>query len=212
MLVTESIPAREPGGKLVVVMHGRGDSIEGFRFLPDALGLPRLGYRLLNAPDRYYTGWSWYDLPPNQGPGVLRSRALIVAELDALRASGVASEDIVLFGVSQGCLMAIDVGLRYPHRLGGVCGISGYMHFVDRLDEIVPAAKQTAWLVTHGVHDELLPIDRTRAAMHKLRAAGIPVEWHELDKEHTIDPHDELPLLRRWFAARLAAPSTRKDT
>jgi phospholipase/carboxylesterase len=203
MLLAESIPAREPGGKTVVVLHGRGDSIEGFRFLPEAIGNPRLAYRLLNAPDRYYTGWSWYDLPPNQGPGVLRSRALITAELDALRAQGIASEDLILFGFSQGCLMSIDVALRYPHRLGGVCGISGYMHFVERLHEAVPEAKQTAWLITHGVHDDLLPIENTRAAVEALRGAGIPVEWHEFEKDHTIDPRDELPLLRRWFADRV---------
>lgn len=186
-------------------MHGRGDSIDGFRFLPDALSLPSLEYLLLNAPDPYYTGWSWYDLPPQQAPGILRSRAAIFAELDALIASGIAAQDIVLFGFSQGCLMAIDVGLRYPHRLGGVCGISGYVFFTERIAaEATPHAKQMPWLITHGRFDDMLPIETTREQVALLRAAGIPVAWHEFDKDHTIDPDDELPLLRRWFARRLA--------
>lgn len=186
-------------------MHGRGDSIDGFRFLPDALALPSLEYVLLNAPDPYYTGWSWYDLPPHQAPGILRSRAAIFAELDAIIASGIAPSDILLFGFSQGCLMAIDVGLRYPQPLGGVCGCSGYVFFTERIAaEATPHAKHMPWLITHGRFDDMLPIDTTREQVALLRAAGIPVEWHEFDKDHTIDPDDELPLLRRWFAQRLA--------
>lgn len=196
------VPSREPSDKLLVVLHGRGDSLEGFTWLPQALGLPRLNYLFLNAPDDYYGGYSWYGLPPNQAPGVLRSRELLFKTLDELREQGWASENITMFGFSQGCLMAIDVGLRYPHALGGICGVSGYVMFPDRLAETVPQAFTRPWLVTHGTHDEVLPIETTREQVGLLKAHGLPIAWHEFPKPHTIDPERELPLIRDWLAQR----------
>ena len=63
MLHSELIPAVEPGSKhLLVMLHGLGDSIEGYRWLPEALRLPWLNYLLVNAPDDYYGGYSWFDI------------------------------------------------------------------------------------------------------------------------------------------------------
>ena len=39
------LPSRIPSKKLMLVMHGRGDSHLGFEWLPKALDLPQLNYR-----------------------------------------------------------------------------------------------------------------------------------------------------------------------
>ena len=72
MLQTDFIPATEPGAKhLMVVLHGLGDSMEGYRFLPQALGIPWMNYLLVNAPDDYYGGFKWFDFPSdNMVPAV----------------------------------------------------------------------------------------------------------------------------------------------
>ena len=46
----------------MVMLHGLGDSIEGYRWWPEALGLPWLNHLLVNAPDDYYGGYSWFDI------------------------------------------------------------------------------------------------------------------------------------------------------
>ena len=57
------IPPRErrERERLLLVMHGLGDSLEGYRFLPELLKIPGLHYLLVNAPDSYFTGYSWLD-------------------------------------------------------------------------------------------------------------------------------------------------------
>ena len=56
MLDTELIPAAEADSEwLMVVLHGLGDSMEGYRWLPGALRIPALNTLLVNAPDG-----SWY--------------------------------------------------------------------------------------------------------------------------------------------------------
>src|SRR6266436_7443224 len=98
-LQSELIPARESGSRrLMVMLHGLGDSIEGYRWLPEALNLPWLNYLLVNAPDEYYGGYSWYDFVGDIGPGVARSRQLLRELLDAQRAKGFPAEQMVLGG------------------------------------------------------------------------------------------------------------------
>ena len=99
--------------------------------------------------------------------------------------------------------MSIDFALRYDQPLAGIVGVSGYAFALDALEaEMHPRARQQAWLITHGSDDELLPVQRTRAQMEQLKAAGVPIEWHEFPKTHTIDPEAELSLIRDWIAAR----------
>lgn len=205
MLETKFHPASTTPGKLIVILHGRGDSMAGFSWLPPALELPGVAYLFCNAPDDYFGGYSWYDLPPDQGPGILRSRALLRELLDDLLGRGWKAEDVLLFGFSQGCLMAIDVAARYPQRLAGVVGISGYVYFADELQtETTAAARETAWWVSAGTQDGVVPYALTAEGVEAMRDAGLAVEWHAYQKAHTIDPARELPELRTWIAKRLA--------
>ena len=87
-----------------------------------------------------------------------RSRKLLFALLDELRAKGYPSEQTTFGGFSQGCLMSIEVGLRYPHRLAGIVGISGYICEPEKLvEELSPVAMQQRLLITHGTFDDVVP-------------------------------------------------------
>lgn len=203
VLTFHFIPADEPGDRLVVVLHGLGDSSAGFLWMPDMLAQPKVNYLLLNAPDPYFfMGFSWFDIMDRE-PGILRSRALLQQLLADLQAQGWKSENILLFGFSQGCLMAFDLAMRHPLPLAGVIGISGFIFLPpDFEQEITPQAPDQNWLMTHGTEDPMLPIGETRKQMETLKAAGIPIQWHEFHKEHTLDPTDEMPLLAHWIAER----------
>ena len=93
MLQTVFIPATERASRrLMVVLHGLGDSPRGFEWLPDALDIPSLNYLLVQAPDPYYQGFSWYDFSGEERRGVERSRRLLTALLDQQRDLGIATE------------------------------------------------------------------------------------------------------------------------
>src|SRR5438105_11208189 len=174
MLGTDFIPATVKGSRrLLIMLHGLGVSIEGYRWMPEALNLPWLNYLLVNAPDQYYGGYSWYDFIGDMSPGVQRSRKMLFELLNAQRVAGFRPEQIVLGGFSQGCLMSIEVGLRYPHRLGGIIGISGYVCDPDKLlKELSPVAMQQRLLMTHGTLDPLIPFTMVRKQIDLLKSAG----------------------------------------
>jgi len=211
MLHSELIPARERNSRrLMVMLHGLGDSIEGYRWLPEAMDLPWLNYLLVNAPYEYYGGYAWFDLNDIL-PGVQRSRKLLFGLLDDLSARGFPAEQITFGGFSQGCLMVVDAGLRYPHRFAGIVGISGWVSQLEKLlEELSPVARQQRLLLTHGTDDPLIRIDPVRGQIPLLKAAGLNVEWHEFDKPHTII-EEEIAVVRDFVSAGYREGRRQKD-
>jgi phospholipase/carboxylesterase len=195
------LPASQPSSKrLLILLHGLGDSLEGFRWLPDALRLPWLNYLLVNAPDPYFNGYSWFDFTGDIRPGVMRSRELLFTLLDEQAAKGFNAADITLGGFSQGCLMSIDVGLRYPRRFAGIVGISGYVcHPEILVCELSPVARQQRLLVTHGFMDPIIPYATARAQIHLLQVAGLNIAWHDFVKAHNIAGESELNVIRQFI-------------
>jgi len=203
MLQSEFIPAGEKNSRrLFVVLHGLGDSCAGWRWLPGALALPDLNYLLVNAPDEYYGGYSWFDYPGDIAPGIHRSRQRLFELLDDLRARNFPADQITLGGFSQGCLMSLETGLRYPHRLAGIVGISGWVFELENLiRDLTPVAKAQRLFLTHGQFDPLLPIADVREQARQLKAAGLDVTWQEFPKEHSIHGQEEIDVIRQFVRA-----------
>jgi phospholipase/carboxylesterase len=203
MLHTELIPAADKKSRrLMVMLHGLGDSMDGYRWLPEAMNLPWMNYLLVNAPDKYYEGHSWFDYPNDIAPGILRSRKLIFDLLEDLRAKNFPPGQITLAGFSQGCLMTIDVGLRYPHKFAGLVGISGWVFEIENLlKELSPVAREQRLLATHGPFDPIIPFDPVRGQIQKLKSAGFNVEWREFPKAHTIHGEAEISAIREFVRA-----------
>jgi phospholipase/carboxylesterase len=210
MLEHELVPARVRESRhLMVVLHGLGDSREGYRWLPKALDVPAMNFLLVDAPDEYYGGFSWYDFAGDPAPGVRRSREMLFELLYAQRAGGFPTEQTQLFGFSQGCLMTLEVGARYPHRLAGLVGVSGYPHAPAQLvQELSRVAREQRFLLTHGTLDPMIRVELVRPAIAQLQAAGLHIEWHEFAKAHTIAERGEVELIRRFVTAAMDRPPT----
>lgn len=185
---------------VLVCMHGRGGSKHDYEELGEILQIPRLNYLLLNAPDPFFDGYSWYDLPPSPLPGILRSRELLEDVMSELKRNGFDYDHIFLFGFSQGCLLTLEFGARFPHRLAGYIGMSGQCYDVwEIVDDLSPKAARGNWLITHGTSDEHFAIDTTKKQVAILRKNGMNIEFHAYQKGHEIDYENELPELKGWL-------------
>ena len=200
MLTTVRQAAVVKSSSLLIVLHGLGDSTEGWSWLPEALALPWLNYLLVNAPDDYYGGYSWYDLPGDSGPGIERSRKELTALIDSLVAGGTPASQIGLLGFSQGCLMTLETGFRYPAPLAALVGISGYVwNPATLLREAPPAARRQRALVTHGRQDTVVPCGPVRGQIEELKVGGLSIEWREFDKAHSVAGEPEIALIRDFL-------------
>jgi len=203
------IPSIKPSKKLMIVFHGRGDSLHPFKDFQAELNMKDMNFLLLNAPRRFMRGYSWYGEPPYEKQGVVKIREKVFALLKDLEEQGWTSSNIFLLGFSQGCLVSADVALHYPKKLAGVVGVSGYFHFFPRWRaSLTPQSKRTPWLFTHGRKDDVLRIEETRLGVKKLMSEGLRVAWHESDKKHVFSDKD-YPLIRGWVRRQMSSLNSR---
>jgi phospholipase/carboxylesterase len=202
-----------PDSPLIVVLHGLGDSKEGWKPVAPMLDLPGWGWCFVQAPDAYGPGWSWFDLALD-GPvrvdaaGVARSQEAILELLAHLeQRHGIPCERIALLGFSQGCLMTLETVLRHPRPFLAAVAISGWLHRdADWPGGFGAAVRQQRLLVTHGRHDPLIDISLAAPRIARLKSLGVPALWAEYDKEHGLDPGDEIADIRRHLLDAEAAP------
>jgi len=193
------IPAKTPSKKLMIILHGRGDSSAGFTWLPPYLDIDDMNYLLLDAPYDYFGGRSWYDLPPNQLEGIQHSSSILTEILDRLFEEEFDASQSFLFGFSQGSLLTFEFGARYDKKLAGYLAISGYIYDPERLlTEMNPALKDANWLCTHGTHDDVLPYSTSKAQVKTLQNGGFHIDFKSYPKVHTI-AEDELKMIKEWI-------------
>jgi phospholipase/carboxylesterase len=198
----------------IIVLHGLG--ADGTDFLPicDELQLDAVGavrYVLPHAPTRPVTingGYvmrAWYDILGNDlvrredEAGLRESLVLVRGLIERERERGIPASRIVLMGFSQGCAMILLTGLRYPERLAGLAGLSGYLPLAaSTVAERHGANHDVPIFLAHGVADPIVPVQRAVASRDVLLALGHDVEWHEYPMEHSVCL-EEIQDLNRWL-------------
>ena len=82
------IPAKRSSKRLMVVLHGKGDSLRPFKKFNQELDLDNINFLLLNAPKKFLDGYSWYGEPPFLKQGVIRIREKLLQLLADLEQQG----------------------------------------------------------------------------------------------------------------------------
>ncbi len=203
----------------ILIMHGLG--ADGRDFLPIAgqLDLSSIGpvrFLFPNAPvipvtiNGGYQMPAWYDIlgadlvKREDEAGLRHSRDAIEALLAHEKARGMPANRIVVAGFSQGCAMALMVGLRHAEQLAGVIGMSGYLPLADLTAAERSAASQGLPIfLGHGTHDGVVPMPRATASRDALKAMGYAVDWHSYAMEHSVCPQ-EIKDLETWLLKVLA--------
>ncbi len=202
----------------VIWLHGLGDSGDGFAPIVPELKLPNnhaVRFIFPHAPQQAVTinqGYvmrSWYDIKSmdlhNRADmaGVLESeikvKALIKEQID----SGIAASNIVLAGFSQGGVVGMFTGLRYPEKLAGIMALSCYLPNADALPEQLSVANSdTAILQQHGDNDDVVPLSAGKMANSLLQAKNYPVKWQTYPMAHNVHP-TQVRDIAAWLVAQL---------
>jgi phospholipase/carboxylesterase len=206
-------PAGGPPSHYCLILHGLGDTHQGWLPVVPMLGIPRLACILADAPRPYGDGFSWFDIAPDRSINASQvrdsRRALEELISHLLRELGIASQQLFLMGFSQGALMVMDAALRSRRPYAGVVAISGFLALLEEYPlAFGPAAAQSRLLMTHGRQDQVLPFALVQRQVLQLQGLGVAVQWQAYDKAHTLDTGLELAEIRRFLRAGMlpAAP------
>lgn len=202
MLESITLDPPSPVTACVIWMHGLGADGNDFVPMVPELGLPRdHGIRFVfpNAPTMAVTingGYvmrAWYDIASAEldkradEAGVRRSQAAITELIDEQIAQGVASNRIVLAGFSQGGVIALQTGLRYPQKLGGIMALSTYLACAESLGAEASTSNRTLPIfMAHGSTDPVISIALAKLSKGRLETHGYQIKWHEYAMPHSV--------------------------
>ena len=203
----------------ILIMHGLGADGNDFVPIAQQLDLSPVGpvrFLFPFAPVISVTingGMAmpaWYDILAadlvrrEDEAGLRSSQASIEALIANEKSRGMPASRIVVAGFSQGCAMALMVGLRHAEPLAGIVGLSGYLPLADKMAaERSPASLQTPIFMGHGTRDGVVMLPRATASRDALKAMGYTVDWHDYPMEHSVCPQ-EIADLQKWLRRVLA--------
>lgn len=168
---------------VVVFLHGYGANGADLLGLADPLG-EHLPDTLFVAPDApeiipgMPNGFQWFPIPWIDGSseeeaerGLTAAAGDLNAYLDALMVDeDVLPEQVVLFGFSQGTMMALHVAPRREDEVAGIVAFSGRLMAPELLkDEVV---SRPPVLLIHGDADDVVPPQSLPQAAEALQEAG----------------------------------------
>lgn len=183
--------------QLIVLVHGYGADGNDLislgqvwqQAVPDAaFAAPHAPQRIVEGPG----GFQWFPLrgaePTETETGAAAAtpglESFIAAEL---KATGVAPDQLVLVGFSQGAMMALYAGLRRAVAPAAILAYSGLMP--GRIPQPAPAGAYPPVFLSHGDSDSVVPPQMMFVALGALQQAGVAVEWHlARSVAHGIDP------------------------
>lgn len=168
---------------IVVFLHGYGANGADLLGLSDPLAehLPDTLFIAPDAPESVAGmagGYQWFPIPWIDGSseeeserGMMQAIDDLNAFLDALMVDeDVLPEQVVLFGFSQGSMMALHVAPRREDEIAGIVAFSGRLLRPETLvDEVV---SRPPVLLVHGDIDDVVPPESLPQAAEALQEAG----------------------------------------
>lgn len=173
--------------RLIVFLHERGSSAEGFAPVGIAwqLKFPGATGVLMHASE--HPPRQWFDAQPLEGRAerIARAAAAFGDRLRMLQdAHGLGPERTMLVGFGQGATVALEAMRAQPRAPSIVVAYAGQLATPIRPDERIDAAVH----LVHGTHDSLVPLAHATRAHRGLAAAGAHVTLDVLvDGVHSID-------------------------
>jgi predicted esterase len=109
----------------MVMVHGRGATAESILALAPALNHPDFAYLAPQAAGNTWYPYGFMSPMPQNEPGISSGMQAIRDVLQQVAAAGIAPEQTVLLGFSQGACLALEFAARHARRYGGIAGLSG---------------------------------------------------------------------------------------
>lgn len=205
-----TVPARSEATHSIIWLHGLGADGHDFAPVVPMLGLAAHTRIIFpHAPVRAITinhGMpmrAWYDIITferrhEDSAGIAASFAQLQALYEEEIARGIAAENILFAGFSQGGAMALHLGLRLP--CAGILSLSAYL-----LDaENTPPAgnrRDLPILQIHGEYDPVVPYALGEAGMEILVHKGYQPEWQSYPMAHEVSA-EEIVAIAAWLKQR----------
>lgn len=192
---------------MLIMLHGYGSHEQDlFSFseeLPDEL-------LIISARAPYsigFGGHAWYainfDADQNKfsDTGQAKDSLLLIDSLIDELDQEFSPSKIFLLGFSQGAILSYAYSLNFPNKVDHVVALSGYL-MQDILPEKIDSSIQTDYYISHGIVDQVIPVQWARKAPEFLKSTNLSHEYSEYPVGHGVAPQNFYSF-KDWIEKRL---------
>lgn len=204
-------PKKEDNKGVIILLHGYGDNIINFSQSFNNIFPSEYFVVTLQAPyelELYSNSdsYGWCDISFIDGVKTYdsvqmeSSRKLIIDFIEYIKTCyEIDTDNVILFGNSQGAVLTQSVALTSPDSIKAVVALSGYIKMGSIKNIDTPNNIQKLdFFIGHGSLDQQVPIDLDRISKDYLESIGAKLEYHEYPIGHTIS-NDELKDVVNWI-------------
>ncbi|MCK5285509.1 MAG: alpha/beta fold hydrolase [Alphaproteobacteria bacterium] len=191
--------------QVVILLHGFGSNGQDLislapmwaQSLPDAVFVsPDAPFSCNNTiPYGHSNSYQWFSLQDRDAHKIAQAIQLTVPILDkfiteTLERYELSADKLALVGFSQGTMMSLYSGLRYPEKIAGILGYSGSLIDGDSLMKDSDKFNKPLIYLIHGEADDVVPVEGYHHACKTLKSAGFDVSGHTTPNlTHSIDEY-----------------------
>jgi phospholipase/carboxylesterase len=197
-LVWESSTSRSPQ-VLFIGLHGLGTSANDLVSLTEYLAIGSCCFVFpdapFTAPHSGVRSYAWYDIEieseVQQRFQIQQScnyLMQIISYFQKMYAPITTTPNLptILFGFSQGGVLALETGLRYDGFLSGIIVMSGYWPDPIRTQPAIKASQSLPILFLHGTEDLVIPVQGSQHACEQLVQVGFHPQLKTFNMGHEI--------------------------
>jgi len=199
----------------VIWLHGLGSNGHDFEPIIPQLKLPgekSARFILPHAPSIPITingGMvmpAWFDILKHgerhiDAGQLLSSAAAIHKLIDREIDRGIASDQIILVGFSQGGAVCLQAGLTYDKPLSGILGLSTFFPSAEAITPH-PSNGSLPIQIFHGTLDTMLPEWMAENTVKYLKKLGYHPHYKTYPMSHRVCP-EEIEDISQWLQDRL---------
>jgi len=182
--------------KALLMLHGYGSNeADLFSFadqLPEDLLI--ISARAPFALD--FGGYAWYDIQIDFQGNKISDNVQAMESLQAINTFiefliekyNIDKENFNLLGFSQGAILSYALALHYPEKIKNIIALSGYINEeIMPIQEKIENYQKLDFFISHGLYDDIIPIDLARKIPPYLDQRKINYTYKEYAMGHEVN-------------------------
>jgi phospholipase/carboxylesterase len=194
---------------LLILLHGYGSNEQDLFSFAEELPKELLIISVRAPYEIGYGGYAWYAINFDNVNGKFSdlkqakiSLNKIAIFIDDIKTKyNTKPNKTFLLGFSQGAILSYSLSFFYPNKVNHIIALSGYVN-TELLPEKISKEIETDYYSSHGIVDQVLPVDWARKSKTFLDNLELKNEYSEYNVGHGVAPQNFYSF-KTWIEKRL---------
>ncbi len=179
--------------KVIFLLHGYGSNEEDLYSLKEIIPSNYVIISLRAPITIGLNSYAWYSINFENNidrwidiDEAINSKNIVINDiLLHLKDLEIVNKRVSILGFSQGAILSWSIGIEHPDLIKNIIPLSGFYHPEITLKNLNFKFRLNCFS-SHGINDEIIPIDWARRGIQILDKKNINIEFNEYQSGHEI--------------------------